>query len=55
MSALGHMCAQLREARAQEIPAISSLVTELAAVRQEIDAAADGPAVLGAGPFGQGS
>jgi thiopeptide-type bacteriocin biosynthesis protein len=46
LDALGHMCAQLREARAEEVPAISGLVAELTAIHQAIDAAADGPALL---------
>jgi thiopeptide-type bacteriocin biosynthesis protein len=44
--ALGHVCARLREARAEEIPAISGLASELAAVHQAIESATDGPVLL---------
>jgi lantibiotic biosynthesis protein len=44
--ALGHLCARLREARAEEIPAISGLASELAAIHQAIASATDGRALL---------
>ncbi len=44
--ALGYLCARLREARAEEIPPVSGLVGELAAIHQAIGSAADGPALL---------
>jgi len=44
--ALGHVCARLREARAEEIPTISGLAGELAAIHQAIESAANGPALL---------
>jgi thiopeptide-type bacteriocin biosynthesis protein len=44
--ALGHVCARLREARAEEIPAISGLASELTAIYQAIESAADGPSLM---------
>jgi lantibiotic biosynthesis protein len=44
--ALGHVCARLRVARAEEIPAISALASELAAIHQATGSAVDGPGLL---------
>lgn len=44
--ALGHVCARLREARTEEIPAVSGLASELAAIHQAIEPAGDGHALL---------
>ena len=44
--ALGYVCARLREARAEEIPAVSGLASELAAIHQAIEPAADGRVLL---------
>ena len=44
--ALGHVCARLRDARAEEIPAVSGLASELAAIHPAIESAADGPELL---------
>jgi len=45
--ALGYLCARLREARAEEIPAVSGLADELSAIHQALKSAAGGPALLG--------
>jgi lantibiotic biosynthesis protein len=46
LDALGYACDRLREADAENIPAVSRLVEELAAIHQDVTATVDSPALV---------